>query len=77
MSKGTLVIDMPECCKTCDLCVLEDNYISLEYVCRGAKEFNGYVKTYKQINRHLLNQKPDWCPIKEILEKTQDNGGKE
>ena len=69
MAKAMLIMDTPECCAKCDLCVLHSDYISLEYECRGAKISNGYVKVNHKINHKLLNKRQEWCPLREVPKK--------
>jgi hypothetical protein len=58
MSKAILIIDMPNCCKDCPLCVSEELSPSFdEYSCIVE---NVVVDAY---------DKPDWCPLKEAPEK--------
>lgn len=70
MNKGILIMDIPECCARCDLCVLKDDYVSLEYECRGTIISNGYVMVHPKINRKLLNKKQYWCPILEVSDNS-------
>lgn len=69
MSKVILIMDMPKSCERCNLCVLNNDYVSLEYECRGTKIYNGYVKVHPKIDRKLLNKVQDWCPLREVPEK--------
>ena len=57
MSKAILVMDMPENCKKCKFNL---NYPNAERYC--------YIK---QIAHN--EEKPDWCPLKEIPEKIKSN----
>ena len=72
MSKAMLIMDMPESCEKCNLCVLHSDYVSIEYECRGTKISNGYVKVHPKIDYKLLNKKQDWCPLLEVPEKYED-----
>ena len=69
MSKAMLIMNMPECCARCNLCVLHSDYVSIEYECRGTKFYNGYVKVHPRIDRKLLNKRQDWCPLREVPRK--------
>lgn len=58
MSKAILVMDMPSACKDCPLRVSVD-----ESIC---------VKTLKDItDKEYFEDKPDWCPLKPMLEKAE------
>ena len=57
MSKAILVMDMPE---KCEKCKFNLHYPSVKQYC--------YIM---QISHD--EEKPDWCPLKEIPEKIQKN----
>ena len=62
MSKAILVIDMPESCDVCPLCVSDEYGLYLECPLK----YKGYVEK---------RQKPDWCPLKPIPEKEYADTG--
>lgn len=57
MSKGIIVVDMPEKCNQCKFWFAKAT-VPIEYRCMGLQ------KEIKEKN--LTEEKPDWCPIKEI-----------
>ena len=56
MSKAILIMDMP---KNCDECIL---YYERDYC-----DYCGIRNEYIDIN--VLQSKPEWCPLKEVLQK--------
>lgn len=61
MAKGYVIVDMPECCSECQLCVYDD---IMDFRCHGAID-NGFG--FVEIPEEIMNNdlKPDWCPIKQ------------
>ena len=68
MAKGYVLVDIPESCSDCQLCVYDD---IMGFSCHGAID-NGFglMEIPNEIVCHYL--KPDWCPIKEFPEKYDD-----
>lgn len=60
MSKAVLVMDMPSSCEECHL-------LSVGRYCKGKEAPNVAVDS------HLDKSKPDWCPLKPMPEKKEDN----
>lgn len=59
MSKAILVIDMPKCCKECDLII------------HGTPVFCAIkLKDIKTHDRYV--EKPDWCPLRPMPEKKEE-----
>lgn len=65
MSKSILVIDTPECCCQCsfsgadgDYCCLKENMVSDSNLIS---------------EEEYLNKKPDWCPLRDLPEKKEEN----
>lgn len=63
MSKAILIMDMPKNCAECSLCGTQDG----EYFCIP-DDFAHYLGD-SYVNRFCEN-KPEWCPLKPIPEKT-------
>lgn len=63
MSKSILVMDTQENCETCPLFRRNIDYIPEDYC------FNGLGK--REITD--LRKKPDWCPIRDLPEKLEEN----
>lgn len=60
MSKAILVIDMPKCCKECDLII------------HGTPVFCAIkLKDIKTHDRYV--EKPDWCPLRPMPEKQEEH----
>lgn len=57
MSKGMIVVDMPEKCSSCSMAFLNEYYDCLEC----------YFKPGHELEQ--AEEKPDWCPIKQFPEK--------
>lgn len=65
MSKSILVIDTPECCRECPVCAsyAESAFSPREYWCSPMD------------NRDAIPEgKPDWCPLKPLPDKRDENG---
>ena len=63
MSKGIIVVDMPERCNQCKFWFAKAT-VPIEYRCMGLQ---------KEITeKNLTEEKPDWCPIKDCLLYTSD-----
>lgn len=67
MAKAALIMDMPECCADCYCGYFERDTKELNLVCGATGEDANNVG------------KPDWCPLRELPEKTNhpdycDNG---
>lgn len=62
MSKAILVMDMPSCCRKCDLRVI------------GAYNFCTGTGGRKIDQMTIINEdiKPDWCPLRELPQKQED-----
>ena len=62
MSKAILVMDMPECCRKCDLRVI------------GAYNFCTGTGGRKIDQMTIINEdiKPDWCPLRPMPEKKEE-----
>ena len=56
MSKGIIVVNMPEKCDNCKMGFVNEYY----------DQFECYFKLGEEIKSD--QGKPDWCPIKEIQE---------
>ena len=70
MSKGIIVVDMPERCNQCKFWFAKAT-APIEYRCMGEQK--------NITEKHLNENKPDWCPIKPLPEKAHheeycDNG---
>lgn len=61
MSKAILVMDMPECCRKCDLRV-----IGVYNFCTGTG--GRKIDQMTIINEDI---KPDWCPLRPMPEKKE------
>lgn len=64
MTKGYVLVDIPESCIDCQLCVYDD---IMGFCCHGSID-NGF--DFVEILEEIINNelKPDWCPIKEFPE---------
>ena len=63
MKKAVLLMDVPEKCFDCNLCVLDmDGSISCYY---NKKEICSYVGEN--------NSRPDWCPLKPLPEEDHED----
>ena len=60
MRKCVLVMDMPSSCDECPL-------LSVGRYCKGKEAPN--VAVDSQLNKN----KPDWCPLRELPKKKEDN----
>ena len=73
MSKGIIIIDIPENCYYCDFCHTKDydsRYkIDGEKIC-GIENVN--VDNYCDIDFDSFVSRPDWCPIKSLSEYKDD-----
>lgn len=58
MNKAILVIDIPECCSECPLCIA-DEYNTSHECCM---KYKGYVDA---------KSKPTWCPLKPLPTKCE------
>lgn len=63
MKKAVLLMDVPETCLDCNLCVLDtDGSISCYYnkreICSNVEENNSH---------------PEWCPLRELPEEDHEN----
>lgn len=58
MSKAILVMDIPDSCSECPCCG------DCVDICHAA------IRVLKETD--LENQKPDWCPLKEVPEKKSE-----
>lgn len=56
MNKAILVIDIPECCGECPLCIADEYNTSREC----CMKYKGYVNA---------KSKPTWCPLKPLPTK--------
>ena len=64
MAKGYVLVDIPEGCSDCQLCVYGD---IMGFNCHGSIDNGfGFVEIPEEIVENDL--KPDWCPIKEFPE---------
>lgn len=64
MEKGYVLVDIPESCSDCQLCVYDD---IMGFSCHGSIDNGfGFVKISEEIINN--NLKPNWCPIKEFPE---------
>ena len=62
MSKGIIVVDVPECCKCCKYCTgIRCAYRAIWCTMKNEPLTND------------LKTKPDWCPIKPLPEKYSVN----
>lgn len=59
MSKGYILVDMPEKCSQCNFWFGKAT-VPVEYRCMA-----------KQRQLENLTEKPDWCPIRELPEKKE------
>lgn len=68
MTKGYILVNIPNDCSGCDCCIYWDDYNS--YEC-------GLIQMRHEgiVDKYIMEKKcPDWCPIKEFPEK--NNGEK-
>lgn len=63
MSKAVLIMDMPDCCSGCDVC-LGPGFSHDGYVCCIPDEA-GNERAYEDGDY----SKPEWCPLRELPEK--------
>lgn len=65
MAKGIIVVDMPERCIECQFC---RNYIRVPHSFgkETTHEIHCACLNNKALKEIPENEKPDWCPIKEI-----------
>ena len=72
MTKGYIIVDIPEGCGDCQLCTYEGDVNShMGFFCDGTLN-NGFGFT-KIPNEIVYNDlKPDWCPIKEFSERKSE-----
>lgn len=59
MNKSIVIIDTPDSCNNCPLCI-ENCFLHL---CCAANEYE-----------RILDYKPDWCPLKPLPEKRDERG---
>ena len=66
MSKGYIIVDIPEGCGDCQLCTYDgDINMHMGFFCDGTLDNGfGFTKIPDEIVYNDL--KPDWCPIKEF-----------
>lgn len=64
MSKGIMIVDIPECC---DLCRFSSQAYDLEPFEDGEGYCSIKMKSLDQIQE---GEKPDWCPIRLMPEKS-------
>ena len=60
MSKAVLVIDAPETCKECPICISHEIMPSIE-------EYSCMIKNIDVD----LNSKPNWCPLKPLPKRME------
>ena len=65
MSKGIMIVDIPECC---DLCRFSSQAYDLEPFEDGEGYCSIKMKSLDQIQE---GEKPDWCPIRPMPEKKE------
>lgn len=61
MAKAILIMDMPECCTDCPCSFFERDNPILNLICGAAQEDAYNVG------------KPDWCPLRELPEKKEND----
>lgn len=68
MSKSILVIDTPENCEKCPFCRGWN-------VCKIMKYLNGekIISIYTVDHQIFEENKPDWCPLRGLPEKKEEN----
>lgn len=60
MSKGIILVDMPERCNECKFWFAKAT-VPIEYRCMAEQK--------NITEKHLNKNKPDWCPIKPMPER--------
>ena len=60
MSKGYVMVDIPDSCIECNFCIYDE--LRNGYYCSGQSDEEG-TEFFA-----WLNSKPSWCPIKEFPE---------
>ena len=60
MSKAVLVMEMPSCCVECPASDITGEWCSV-------------FANKKVSNEHLYGAKPDWCPLKPMPAKKEEN----
>lgn len=63
MNKAMLIMDMPECCEKC----MFARIMGEEVYCTGFP--NNISKKISSVESIILNNKPNWCPLREIPKK--------
>lgn len=63
MSKGIIVVNMPDCCNQCKFWFAKSTN-PIEYRCM--------IKQRNITEKNLNEEKPDWCPIKELPIKLEE-----
>lgn len=68
MSKAVLVMDMPSNCSECEFCLeIAENH----HVCQRVSDNNERCKRIDYDVEVYQYEKPDWCPLRELPEKTE------
>lgn len=67
MSKSILVIDTPETCLDCMFC--RELHEGIEACCELSDELED-KELCRMIEIDYCQEKPDWCPLKEMIRKT-------
>lgn len=70
MSKSILVIDTPETCLDCKFC--REIQEGIEACCELSDEPND-KEICRMIDVGYCQEKPDWCPLKDMPEKRYHN----
>lgn len=71
MSKSILVLDTPRACIECPLSYPKDKITVEPYVYRQLFSCQCVPEDVEDIYvQDILNEKPDWCPLREIPQKT-------
>ena len=67
MAKAILVMDMPESCAKCEFCrEIREN----QHCCERVVNTVGVCKRIELDVEFYQYEKPNWCPLKEVPEKT-------
>lgn len=74
MSKSILVIDTPKSCLDCQFC--REMQEGIEACCELSDEPND-KELCRMIDVGYCQEKPDWCPLRDLPEKKFDIGNSE
>ena len=64
--KGFIVIDIPETCLDCQFCY--EMHEGIEAYCSIMDDQND-TNLMREIDKDYCQEKPDWCPIRELPDK--------